>query len=97
MSYSIEIEKTAEKVINQVATRDRAKAKKIAKTLAFLQEPGPDYQSLATHRYEDFDDRFGERIWQSNIETGTPSAWRIWWYYGPGDGVITIVDLGPHP
>ena len=97
MGYSIDITTDASAIIAKTKKRDQAKSKKIARTLALLAEPGPDYPSLRTHRYENFDKRFGAPIWQSNIETGTPSAWRIWWFHGPKDGTITIVDLGPHP
>lgn len=36
-------------------------------------------------------------MWESYVENNTPSAWRIWWFDGPGDEVITVVDVGPHP
>jgi hypothetical protein len=34
---------------------------------------------------------------ESYIENRTPSAWRIWWYFGPKDGQLTVVMIGPHP
>jgi hypothetical protein len=39
----------------------------------------------------------GQPLWDSYVENHTPSAWRIFWHYGPGDGEITIVTIGPHP
>ena len=36
-------------------------------------------------------------VWESYVEQDTPAAWRVWWYYGPAKGEITVVDLGPHP
>jgi len=36
------------------------------------------------------------------VENNTPSAWRIFWRYGPNEGekgeiaVITVVSIGPH-
>ncbi len=36
-------------------------------------------------------------LWESYVENKTPSAWRVWWIYGPADGQITIVTIGPHP
>lgn len=75
---------------------DPARAKKVLKTMRLL-ETDPSHPGLATHRYEMYDARFGEKIWESYVEHRTPSAWRIWWHYGPGNDEITIVDLGPHP
>jgi hypothetical protein len=31
------------------------------------------------------------------VENDAPSAWRIWWFYGPDRGEITVVNIGPHP
>ena len=37
-------------------------------------------------------------IWQSYIEQGTPSAWRIWWHWHPiAEDTIVILSFGPHP
>ena len=36
-------------------------------------------------------------VWESYVEQDTPAAWRVWWYYGPAKGEITVVDLAPHP
>lgn len=73
-----------------------ARAKKIIKSMRLL-ETDPSTTGLATHRYENYDARFGEKIWESYVEHRTPSAWRIWWHYGPGTDDITVVDIGPHP
>jgi hypothetical protein len=52
---------------------------------------------LNSHRYRSLDSVFGETVWESYVENHAPSAWRIWWLYGPDDDMITVVDLGPHP
>lgn len=75
---------------------DPARAKKIRKTIEFLAVDSC-HPGLATHRYESLDQLFDEKIWESYVEHRTPSAWRIWWFYGPGDDRITVVDIGPHP
>lgn len=75
---------------------DPKKLKKVLKTLDLLASD-PHYPSLATHRYEALDGVWSEQVWQSYVEQGTPSAWRMWWYFGPTSGTITVIDIGPHP
>ncbi len=75
---------------------DPAKARKVIKTLRILAE-NPHHPGLATHRYDAFDKTFGRTIWESYVENNTPSAWRIWWYFGPASEQITVVLIGPHP
>jgi len=38
-----------------------------------------------------------QTLWESYVENKTPSAWRVWWIYGQGEGGITIITIGPHP
>lgn len=96
MAYELVIVEKAQLIIETLGKRDRPRHKKVLKVLALLEQD-PSYRSLETHRYVDLDKVFGESIWQSNVEAGTPSAWRIWWFYGPDKEAITVVDLGPHP
>lgn len=77
-------------------TRDPARAKKVAKTLRLLAE-NPHHPSLNSHRYQVLDKELGEAVWESYVENRTPSAWRVWWFFGPGDDTITVLRLGPHP
>jgi hypothetical protein len=70
--------------------------RKVQNTLARLQadlrHPG-----LQSHKYVSMKGAAGQPIWDSYVENNTPSAWRIFWHYGPSDGEITIVTIGPHP
>lgn len=80
------------------------KLKKVRKALAHLQQD-PRYPGLNSHQYENFpgvDDK--TKVWDSYVENNTPSAWRIFWTYGPNetrDGqevpVIMILAITPHP
>jgi hypothetical protein len=72
------------------------RAKKVRNTLAKLAND-PGYQGLATHRYVAFDKVYGHTVWESYVENQTPTAWRIWWAYGPERGQITVLMIGPHP
>ncbi len=66
------------------------------KALNLLSE-NPRHPGLNSHPFDSLDAVFGERIWESYVENNTPSAWRIWWYYGPEDGQIMVVHLAQHP
>ena len=88
------------KTISAVAkgkTANPARAKKIAKTIKHLETNPTDHPGLHSHRYDSLDDAFGEKVWESYVENDTHGAWRIWWYFGPNEGDLTVVDLGPHP
>ncbi len=75
----------------------RAKAKKVAKALRLLETVGPSYPGLNSHQYHTYVGPRGEPLWESYVENRTPSAWRIWWGYGPGAAELTILTIGPHP
>jgi hypothetical protein len=66
------------------------------KTLGFL-ETNPRHPSLNTHKYSDFIGPIGEDVFEAYCENRTPGAYRIFWYYGPGKNVITILAITPHP
>ena len=36
-------------------------------------------------------------MWEVYVENRTPSAWRVWFWYGPGQGEISILAIAPHP
>ena len=73
-----------------------AKLKKVRKALGLLQT-NPRHPGLNSHKYTSLHGASGEDVWDSYVENNTPAAWRIFWHYGPGDGQITVVTIGPHP
>lgn len=73
------------------------KLKKVRKALAFLKTYGPSYPGLQTHPMESIPGPNGKTLYQSYVENRTPSAWRIWWIYGPDEDQISVVAIGPHP
>lgn len=79
------------------------KLKKVQRTLALL-ERDPRYPGLHSHQYESFPGLPKAKIWDSYVENKTPSAWRIFWMYGPNEtvggkevAVITVLAITPHP
>ena len=76
--------------------KDKNKYKKVYKTLKNMME-NLCHPGLQTHKIQSKLGPSGEDIWTAYVENKTPSAWRVFWYYGPGDRLITIDDIVPHP
>ncbi len=77
----------------------QAKLGKVRRALAKLEQ-NPRHPGLASHPYESFPVDRDVKVWDSYVENRTPSAWRIFWRYGPdedGQPVITVLAIGPHP
>jgi hypothetical protein len=72
------------------------KLKKVRKALGLLQRD-PRYPGLHSHKYGSIKGQNGEEVWDSYVENKTPSAWRIFWHYGPDPDTITILLVTPHP
>jgi hypothetical protein len=70
--------------------------KAVRKTLKLLAT-NPRHNSLQTHEYLSLKGPRGEKVFEAYAEQKTPAAYRVFWYYGPGQGVITIVAITPHP
>lgn len=88
----------AVKVVDDLQSPQYAvKLKKVRKALRLLELQGPRYPGLHSHEYQSIRGPGGVAVWESYVENKTPSAWRLWWIYGPGSDEITIVTIGPHP
>jgi hypothetical protein len=80
-----------------------AKPKKVRRALALLEQD-PKYPGLNSHQYESFPVDKHVKVWDSYVENRTPSAWRIFWRYGPDEpgreanlSVITVLAIASHP
>lgn len=70
--------------------------KAVLKALGYL-ETNPRHQSLNTHKYRSIQGRHGEEVFEAYAENRTAAAYRIFWHYGPGKDVITIIAITSHP
>ena len=70
--------------------------KAVRKALGLL-ETNPRHPGLRTHKYSSLSASFGQEVFEAYAENNTPGAWRIFWHYGPGKQVITIIAITPHP
>jgi len=94
LSYTDETEKVIDDLQNP---QYAVKLRKVRKALRLLREVGPRHPGLHSHDYQSILGPGGKTLWESYVENRTPSAWRIWWIYGPVPDEITIVTIGPHP
>lgn len=80
------------------ASRQEGLFKQIAKTLTLLQD-NPRHPGLSTHEYHSLahpTDPNG-KVFEAYAQNNTPSAYRVFWYYGPMKGQITIIAITSHP
>ncbi len=68
--------------------------KAVTKALTFLSQ-NPKHPSLQTHKYTSLKGPNGEEIIEAYAEQDTPAAYRIFFFYGPGRGEITIFAVRP--
>ncbi len=96
--FELKFTKVAEGQL-EALSRDGHQEKKLIKvrrTLGRLQT-NPMHPGLNSHKYSSMAGPNGEEVWDSYVENKTPSAWRVFWHYGPGKRVITILTITPHP
>jgi hypothetical protein len=72
--------------------------KQIANAIKKLRD-NPHHPGLNSHPYSELEHPFdpGEKVWESYAQNDTPGAYRIFWGYGPGRGILTIIAITPHP
>jgi hypothetical protein len=96
--FEIEWTQAAEDTFNQLkndASQEK-RYKAVKKTIHFLAE-NPRHSSLQTHEYFSLKGPNGEKVFEAYAEQKTPAAYRVFWYYGPAKGIITIIAITPHP
>ncbi|MGA3373721.1 MAG: hypothetical protein ABSC48_18390 [Terracidiphilus sp.] len=77
--------------------------RQVRKALGYLGLD-PRHPSLHTYEFQSLTGLNGEKIFEAYAQNNTPSAYRIFWHYGPDEitakkrtPVITIVAITPHP
>ena len=100
MAFTLKLTEVAKQKLHDLEhdsdKADLQKLKRVRKCLGQL-ELNPRHPSLNSHKYTDLKGRNNEDVWESYVENHTPSAWRIFWHYGPEQGMITIITITPHP
>ena len=70
--------------------------KAVRKTIKSLAR-NPRYPGLQTHEFRSLKGPKVEKVFEAYAEQKTPAAYRVFWYYGPAKGIITIFVITPHP
>ena len=69
--------------------------KAVKKSLKFMKA-NLRHPSLNTHEFYNLYGPNKEKVFESYAQNKTPGAYRIFWYYGPEKGQITIASIVPH-
>ncbi len=95
-----ELEWTDEAKVTYIRLKSNASQKKrykaVKKTIGLLAR-NPRHKSLQTHPYFSLKGPNGEKVFEAYAEQKTPAAYRVFWFYGPSRGKITILAITPHP
>jgi hypothetical protein len=94
LEFSDEAKGQLERLSAESALSKRLKS--VRKALGYL-EINPRHQSLHTHKFQSLKGPHNEEVFEAYAENRTPAAYRIFWYYGPTQGKITVVAITPHP
>lgn len=86
------------KTIRKKSSKIEGLFKQVYKTVELLKS-NPRHPSLHTHEYDSLEHPFDpkQKIFEAYAQNKTPSAYRVFWCYGPDKKQITIIDITPHP
>lgn len=96
MNFRVEFSAEARDTLVNLQELDYKKYNKVLKTLG-LMSLNLRHPRLNTHKYESLSNREGQEVFEAYVENRTPGAFRVFWYYGPGQGVITVLAITHHP
>lgn len=95
MDFRLDFSTEAKDSLANLQEVDFKKYNKVRKTLG-LMEINLRHPSLKSHKFEALSGPDGEEVFEAYVENKTPGAFRIFWYYGPRQGVITIIAITSH-
>lgn len=96
MQFRLEFSKDAIETLAEIEQLDPKKHRKILKILGLL-ETNLRHSSLNTHKFDSLTGPENEDVFEAYVENKTPAAFRIFWCYGPEQGVLTVLAITPHP
>ena len=96
MQRELILQQPALETLERLAAEDEKNLLKVQRTLGPM-EANICHPGLQTHEYHGLVGANGEKVWEAYVENNTPGAYRIFWHYGPGDKIITILAITPHP
>ncbi|NCJ07832.1 hypothetical protein GS597_15210 [Synechococcales cyanobacterium C] len=96
MKFRLILTYEAQVALQQLQDVAPKKYKKVLKTLG-LMEINLRHPGLRTHKYESLQGPNQEDVFEAYVENRTPGAYRVFWFYGPEAGQITILAITSHP
>jgi hypothetical protein len=75
---------------------EKARYRAVKKTIKLLAG-NPRHPSLQTHPFLSLNGPNGEKVFEAYAQQKTSAAYRVFLYYGPSRGKITIFAITPHP
>ena len=77
---------------------DEGLYKQVHKAINLLRG-NPKHPGLHSHEYDSIQNPYDktEKVFEIYAQNNTPSAYRIFWCYGPGKKELTIIAIAPHP
>lgn len=83
------------KILEDDSSKKQA-LKAVRKALGYM-ETNLRHTGLKTHKYSSVKGPRGEEVFEAYAQNQTPQACRIFWHYGPGKDVLSIMAITPHP
>ena len=98
MTFSLNFTDQAICDLNQLEKNNALKSrlKAVRKALAYL-ESNPRHPGLNTHEFTSLSIEYGQKVFEAYAQNQTPSAYRIFWTYGPEKKDITVIAITEHP
>jgi hypothetical protein len=75
---------------------EKARYRAVKKTIKLLAA-NPRHPGLQTHPFLSLNGPHGEKVFEAYAQQKTSAAYRVFWYYGPSKGEMTIFAITPHP
>ena len=98
MKFILNFTHTAKKVLKNLKENSGKKKqyKAVIKTFKFLTQ-NPKHPGLQIHICYSLQGPNGEKVFEAHAEQSTSAAYRVFFYYGPCKGELTIFVIIPHP
>ena len=96
MPFRLTFTAQAAAVLARLEAEQHPKLNEVRQTLGLL-ETNPRHPSLSTHEFTSLSGPGGEKVFEAYVESRTPAACRVFWYYGPNPGMIRILNIMPLP
>jgi len=97
MIFELGFSDRAKEQLRELKTnKDLAKRYKAVQGAFKKLQRNPRHPGLQTHEFYSLKGPNNEKVFEAYAEQNTPAAYRIFFYYGPQRGVISIISVERH-